>query len=87
MKLGTSWMLTRLLVLVSYSYPGDVFYLNPCSQYSVEEPGSYSCLCDETGYQLDFDQTTWMRVSSIINHGYGGPTVVQLKFDQNALVW
>ena len=31
---------------------------NPCSQHCNELEGSYSCSCDETGYELDTDQAT-----------------------------
>ena len=40
---------------------------NPCSQYCAEEPGSYSCICDQTGYQLDVDQKTCIGKSTFID--------------------
>ena len=37
---------------------------SPCSQHCVEQPGSYYCLCNETGYQLDVDQATCVGKSN-----------------------
>ena len=43
---------------------------NPCSQYCVEEEGSYSCTCNETGYQLDVDQKTCIGKNELAETDY-----------------
>ena len=58
------WNFTPLhgLTESAYFYLTDILECsetpNPCSQYCAEEAGSFSCFCNETGYQLDVDGKT-----------------------------